>query len=251
MISSESASSELPTINGRLRDFSDDPIACMRRLQKEAGNLVALKQDGQQIVIAIGAELNRQILTNGDHFHSQFFALRGPKNSAQRRLTSGLLSMNGQEHLQQRRLMKGAFEKRAIPGYSQMIAHHAQDMLSSWQPGMTRDISKDMTGLMLRISSSMLFGMKEPELALEIGGMMERWIKMNQEIGIVALVPDEDFYPRYQEMLSFAEKLEERILAMISSRSSNTESSGHDVLSLLLQAKQAGAPMTWSSAHRK
>lgn len=246
MITSESASSELPTINGRLRDFSDDPIACMRRLQKEAGNLVALKQDGQQIVIAIGAELNRQILTNGDHFHSQFFALRGPKNSAQRRLTSGLLSMNGQEHLQQRRLMKGAFEKRAIPGYSQMIANHAQDLLSDWQPGITRDISKDMTGLMLRISSSMLFGMKEPELALEIGGMMERWIKMNQEIGIVALVPDEDFYPRYQEMLTFAEKLEERILAMISSRSSNAASSSHDVLSLLLRAKQAGAPMTES-----
>jgi cytochrome P450 len=246
MISPESSASELPTINGRLRDFSDDPIGCMRRLQKEAGNLVALEQDGQQIVIAIGADLNRQILTNGDQFHSQFFALRGPKNSAQRRLTSGLLSMNGQEHLQQRRLMKGAFEKKAIPGYSQMIAHHTQHMLSDWQPGRTRDISKDMTGLMLRISSSMLFGMKEPELALEIGGMMERWIRMNQEIGIVALVPDEEFFPRYQEMLTFAEKLEERILAMIGSRSSNAASSGHDVLSLLLRAKQAGAPMTES-----
>jgi cytochrome P450 len=246
MISSEAASSELPIITGRLRDFSEDPIACMRRLQKEAGDLIALEQDGQQIVIAIGAELNRQILTTGDQFHSQFFALRGPKNSAQRRLTSGLLSMNGQEHLQQRRMMKGAFEKRAIPGYSQMIAHHAQDMLSDWEPGQTRDISKDMTGLMLRISSSMLFGMQEPELALEIGGMMERWIKMNQDIGIVALVPDEDFYPQYQEMLTFAEKLEERILAMISSRSSNAASSGHDALSLLLRAKQAGAPMTES-----
>jgi cytochrome P450 len=244
MNSSESTLPEIPVITGRLSEFSDGPIACMRRLQQEAGNLVALEQDGQQIVIAIGADLNRQILTKGDRFHSQFFALRGPKNSAQRRLTSGLLSMNGQEHAQQRRLMKGAFEKRAIPGYSQMIAHHAQDMLSDWQPGQTRDISKDMTGLMLRISSSMLFGMEEPELALEIGGMMERWIKMNQDIGIAALVHDAGFYPRYQEMLSFAEKLEERILAMISSRSSNAASSGHDVLSLLLRAKQAGAPMT-------
>ena len=130
MTSSESTLPEIPVITGRLSEFSDGPIACMRRLQQEAGNLVALEQDGQQIVIAIGADLNRQILTKGDRFHSQFFALRGPKNSAQRRLTSGLLSMNGQEHAQQRRLMKGAFEKRAIPGYSQMIAHHAQDMLS-------------------------------------------------------------------------------------------------------------------------
>jgi cytochrome P450 len=244
MISSESASSELPTIYGRLRDFSDDPIACMRRVQQEVGNLGALQEGDQQLVFAFGAELNRQILSKADRFHSQFFAIRGPKKSAQRRLTSGLLSMNGQEHLQQRRTMKAGFEKRAIPGYSHMIAHHAQEMLSDWRPGQPRDVSGEMTGLMLRISSSMLFGMEEPELAFEIGRMMERWVKLNQELGIAALVATDDFYPRYQQMLTFAEELEARIRELIDRRAADESASGHDIISMLLRARRAGAPMT-------
>lgn len=242
MPASESTSQTLPTIDGQLRDFSEDPIACMRRVQNEAGNLVALQEGDQQLVFAFGANLNRQILSKADRFHSQFFAIRGPKNSAQRRLTSGLLSMNGQEHLQQRRTMKAGFEKRAIPGYTHMIAHHAQEMLCDWRPGQTRDISSEMTGLMLRISSSMLFGMEEPELAFEIGRMMERWVKLNQELGIAALIATDDFYPRYQQMLTFANELEGRIRELISSRTA--DASGHDIISMLLRARQAGAPMT-------
>lgn len=244
MPASESTSQTLPIITGQLRDFSDDPIACMRRVQNEAGNLAALQEGDQQLVFAFGADLNRQILSKADRFHSQFFAIRGPKKSAQRRLTSGLLSMNGKEHLQQRRTMKASFEKRAIPGYSSMIAHHAQEMLSDWRPGQTRDISSELTGLMLRISSSMLFGMEEPELAFEIGRMMERWVELNQELGIAALVATDDFYPRYQQMLTFAEELEGRIRELISSRAADTSASGHDIISMLLRARQAGAPMT-------
>jgi cytochrome P450 len=216
----------------------------MRRVQQEVGNLGALQEGDQQLVFAFDADLNRQILSKADRFHSQFFAIRGPKNSAQRRLTSGLLSMNGQEHLQQRRTMKAGFEKRAIPGYSHMIAHHAQEMLSDWRLGQTRDISSDMTGLMLRISSSILFGMAEPELAFEIGRMMERWVKLNQELGIAALVATDGFYPRYEQMLTFAEELEDRIRELIDSRAAADSASGHDIVSMLLRARQAGAPMT-------
>ena len=240
----EPTNQTLPTITGRLRDFSDDPIACMRRVQSEAGDLVALQEGDQQLVFAFGAGLNRQILSKADRFHSQFFAIRGPKNSAQRRLTSGLLSMNGKEHSQQRRTMKAGFEKRAIPGYTRMIAHHAQEMLSDWRPGQTRNISGEMTGLMLRISSSMLFGMKEPELAFKIGRMMERWVELNQELGIAALVATDDFYPRYQQMLTFAEELEGRIRELISSRAADTSAAGHDIISMLLRARATGAPMT-------
>ncbi|MDA0284613.1 MAG: cytochrome P450 [Planctomycetota bacterium] len=246
MQTSEAASRQIPVIEGRLSEFSNDPISCMRRVQNAGGNLIAMEEDGQQIVFAFGAELNRQILSRGDSFHSQFFAIRGPKHSAQRRLTSGLLSMNGREHSQQRRSMKDAFEKRAIPGYAEMIKHHAHNMLDNWRPGRTLDISSEMTDLMLRISSSMLFGMVEPELAFEIGGMMQQWVKLNHEMGIAALVSEEDFYPRYQHLLLFAEKLEVRIRELISHRSAKDVSSGHDVISLLLRATQAGAPMTES-----
>lgn len=242
MTDSQSTKQEIPCVDGLLSDFTADPIACMRRIQNEAGNLAALREGDQKVVFAFGADLNRQLLSRNDQFLSQFFAIRGPKNSAQRRLTTGLLSMNGQEHSQQRRFMKSIFEKRAIPGYVRMIGHHTQEMLRDWQPGQTRDISGEMISLMLKISSTMLFGMEDLELAFEIGEMMEYWVRLNHERGMSALISDEDFFPQYEHLLSFAEKLEKRVRKMISLRASQPD--GHDVISLLLKARQAGAPIS-------
>ena len=77
--------------HGPLTEFTTDPIACMRRMQDQFGELSALRQDNQQIVFAIGPEWNQRILTDNQTFLSQFFAVRGSRTSSQRRVTSGLL----------------------------------------------------------------------------------------------------------------------------------------------------------------
>jgi len=43
-----------PITRGRLKDFPEDPIACMQRLFAEHGDLAALEEEGQRIVFAIG-----------------------------------------------------------------------------------------------------------------------------------------------------------------------------------------------------
>ena len=116
MSMSKSPGKPIPTVEDSLQTFSADPVACMQNLQRQHGDLVALREGDQHVVFAFGAEYNRQVLSRPDEFLSRFFAIRGPKNSAQRRLSSGLLTMNGQQHSQQRRILKAAFEKRAIPG---------------------------------------------------------------------------------------------------------------------------------------
>lgn len=241
---SESAfGNPIPTVEDSLQTFSADPIACMQSLQREHGDLVALREGDQHVVFAFGAAYNRQVLSRPDDFHSRFFAIRGPKNSAQRRLSSGLLSMNGGEHAQQRRILKAAFEKRAIPGYGSMIEHHTREMLDRWKPGPVFDLNEEMIQLLLRISSSMLFGMSDLALALEIGGMMDEWVHLNHQLGAAAFESPDEFYPQYQHLLQFAEMLEEKIREMIS-HVENGPLDGNDVLSLLIRAKRMGAPLT-------
>jgi cytochrome P450 len=233
----------IPTVEDSLQTFSADPVACMQKLQREHGDLVALREGDQDVVFAFGADYNRQVLSRPDDFHSRFFAIRGPKRSAQRRLSSGLLSMNGDEHSQQRRILKAAFEKRAIPGYASMIEQHTQDMLDRWKPGRVFDLNEEMIQLLLRISSSMLFGMSDLALALEIGGMMDEWVKLNHDLGAAAFKSPDEFYPQYQHLLQYSEQLEERIREMIS-QIENGPLDGNDVLSLLIRAKRMGAPLT-------
>jgi cytochrome P450 len=236
----------LPVAMRSMTDFSRDPIACMQGLQATHGNLVALREGvgNKQLIFAFGPEYNRQLLSRADNFHSQFFAIRGSKNSAQRRLTSGLLSMNGDEHTQQRRLVMSAFQRRAIPAYLNMVRHFSSEMLDEWHVGESIDVADEMTRLMLKITSSILFGMEDEAFACRLGEMMEKWVQMNHELGMAAFVADADYIPQYQQLLEFAEELEENLRVLITRRESSPSSNESDVLSLLIQARQHGAALT-------
>jgi cytochrome P450 len=233
-----------PITHGRLLDFPDDPLRCMRQLYRSHGTIAALEQDGQRIVCIFGPEYNRRVLCDTKTFHSQFFAIRGPRSSAQRRLTSTLLTMNGEQHKRHRRLVMGPFQKQSIETYRDALAGLIDDMLRDWQPGQVRDIFEDMTQFMLRAASSILFGFDVPELAYAIGDMTARWVAMNHELGVGALVSEEAITASYAGLLALANDLEREILRMIEQRRSSA-TLGNDVLSLLIRAHdEDGASMT-------
>jgi cytochrome P450 len=205
----------------------------MNRQYEQHGRISALQQGTQRIFFAFGPEYNQRIQNDTETFHSRFFAINGPKNSAQRRLTSGLLSMNGQQHKRNRRLVKDPFSKLAIHSYRAGLEALADEMLASWQFGQTRDIFQDMTHFMLRVTSTILFGFDQPEFSIRLGKQIERWVVMNHQVGMGALVPNDVFTQNYERLLAHAEKLEAEIRRMIQLRRSQP-GTGHDVLSILV-----------------
>jgi len=227
----------LPITRGSLMDFPDDPIACMRRLHAKHGNLAALEEDGQRIVFAFGPHWNQRVLTDEKAFVSRFFSLRGSRNSAQRRLTSGLLSMNGTEHKANRRLVMEPFQKKVIASYFENICSLTSQMLDDWRIGEVRNIHEDMTQYMLRVTSSILFGFDVPELSFHIGEMIDHWVHLNHQTGMGALRSDSNLADGYERLLDHAEELEAAIRQMIDLRRSDCEKST-DVLSLLIRANE-------------
>jgi cytochrome P450 len=227
--------SRLPITQGRLLDFPDDPAAVMRRLHETHGEIAALEEDGQRLVFVFGPRYNHQVLSDTRTFHSSFFPIRGPRNSSQRRLTSGLLNMNGDDHKRHRRLVAGPFQKGSIANYQQGIVELAQGMVNEWRPGETRDMARAMNQYMLRVASSMLFGFDQPDLAYAIGRRTDRWITMNHQVGMGAYVADSQISSSYRDLLQQAEELEVLIRKMIEVRRASAP--GNDVLSLLLQAR--------------
>ncbi len=231
---SNSADMQLPVTLGRIADFADDPVVCMRRLWARHGNIAALQEESQRLYFVFGPEYTKAVLSDSQRFHSRFFALRGSKNSAQRRVTSGLLSMNGDEHKRHRRIAFGPFQKSAIAGYQDTVGELSRQMLDTWRPGEVRDISEEMTRYMLRLTSRILFGFDVPELAQEIGRLTEIWIALNHNIGPAAFVPNADLTARYDELLEAADRLERAIQKMLKLRRDGQ--SGSDVLSRLIRA---------------
>lgn len=224
-----------PISQGRLLDFPDDPAHCMQRMYREHGDIAMLEDHGQRIVFVFGPKYNHQVLSDTTKFHSRFFPIRGPRNSAQRRLTSGLLNMNGDDHKRHRRMVAAPFQKSSIASYQDGIADLARQMVWGWTVGETRDMSREMNEYMLRVTSGLLFGFDQHDLAYQIGQATERWVTMNHEVGMGAFVSDPNITASYGTLLEYADELEARICQMIELRRSTP--AGTDVLSLLLQAR--------------
>ncbi len=223
-----------PILHGSVADFARDPIQIMRQLWALHGDVAALQEDNNRLFFVFGPTFNHQVLSDSKRFHSQFFAVRGPRKSAQRRVTSGLLSMNGEEHRDHRRMVMGPFQKRAIQAYHDNVIGMTQDAVSSWNHGDTKDMAEEMTHYMLRLTSSILFGVDMPEMAYEVGRLTERWVSLNHKVGPGIFSSDPDVLRHYDELLLAAEELEVAVLEMVRRRRSGQL--GTDVLSLLIRA---------------
>ena len=92
--------SGLPIARVDFGDFSRNLLDSFRRLHQQFGPIAAIEDGGQRVVFSFSPEYNQQILSDTERFHARFFTIRGPKRSAQRRVTSGLLAMNGAQQLQ-------------------------------------------------------------------------------------------------------------------------------------------------------
>jgi cytochrome P450 len=227
---------DLPVTRGALSDFSEDPIGCLRELQRRHGDLAALQEGDSRIVFVFGPQWNQRVLSDSETFHAWFFTVRGARNSAQRRLTSGLLSMNGSEHKQHRRMVMGPFQKKSIAGYHEAIVEFGAELLDGWQIGETRDVSRDMTQFMLRVTSGLLFGLGDDvfETAYRIGEKIDRWVQLNHNTGLGAFVSDPRYVRSYDELCGLADELERDIQGLIDRR--RRGKLGNDVLSLLIAA---------------
>ena len=235
--------SRLPITNGSLLQFSDDPIACMKQLQREHGDLAVLADGDQRLVFVFSPELNRLVLADTQTFESRFFAVRGNRKSAQRRVTSGLLSQNGAEHRDSRRMMKEVFAKKVLPAYHETICKLSNELTDGWQIGNACDLNSEMVQFMLRMTSALLFGLDDADFALKLGHLIDRWVQRNHEIGMGALVSSPQFATGYDDLLSQAEELEVTVREMFS-RHRSTQHEHLNILSLMFQAQQSEQHLT-------
>ncbi|MDQ2868310.1 MAG: cytochrome P450 [Verrucomicrobiota bacterium] len=224
-----------------------DPVGRMRELQRRHGNIIALGPvafgaPGKTHVLAIGPDYNRLALSDPANFRPTGLLLRGPKNSAQRRVRYGLTRMTGAEHKQQRAMVAPPFHRGAVMGYHEIMVRVVGATIAQWQPGTRVDIYQEIRKLTLRIASSILFSNDSDE-AYPIGRMLEHWMVQSFAPSVLAFPLD---LPgtAYHGMLRNAEEIERHILAMIARRRAAPDARA-DVLSLLMETRDAdGVGMT-------
>lgn len=211
----------------------------MRGLYQRCGPVAALgsiafNEPRKPHVMAIGPEFNRQVLGDPGTFRTTGQFIRGPENSAQRRLRFGLTRMTGPEHKRQRQLVMPPFHKRAVEGYHALMVEVVQDAIKQWKSGERYDIHLQMRRLTLRISSAVLFS-HDPAESMTIGTMLEEWQRRNFSTPVWVL-PFDLPGTAFRRLLKHAERLEQELLTVIRRHRANL-AGRTDVLSILIQAR--------------
>jgi cytochrome P450 len=219
--------------------FFRDPIGCMRDAYRRNGPLTLLgpvlpfETSRRLNVLSIGPEFNKQVLNDAELFRTTGQTLRGPEDSAQRRVRFGLTRMQGPTHKRQRKLVMPPFHKKAVESYHDLMVEAADETLQTWRPGAVRGLYQEMRHIALHVAASVLFS-GDPD-AMQCGSMIEEWFRRNFSAS-TWLFPFDLPGTGYRALLRHAERLERLILSMIEQRRKNPEGR-IDVLSILTQAR--------------
>lgn len=80
---------------------------------------------------------------------------------------NGLVITDGEFHRNQRRLMQPAFHRDRVAELSQIMAKHAESMISSWTPGQTVAVDEETRDLTLSVITRALFAAELGRPAVE------------------------------------------------------------------------------------
>lgn len=221
--------------------FFLDPIGCITKIHREIGPLAEVSCFGKPFVFALGPEFNRQILGDPATFHVIPITLLGPEQSAQRRIGTGLVTINDDLHKRHRRLVLPQFRGKAIEMHCDAIVSTTAQMLDGWRCGEGRDVLPDMTRLTVRIAGSTLFSLDDPYLARTTAELINRWFHANAS-PLARLLRRDVWGTPYHRLLGLAQRIERQIVKLIEHRRASA-AEGHDVLSILLRAHDEDGEM--------
>jgi cytochrome P450 len=218
------------------------PLRCFADVASRHGRICTvaspLRPDRRRVVIALGAEANRRILTDPEAFRTTGQGLTGPRGSALRRVRNGLTRSRGEKHRRIRALLMPALQRRAVVAAAPRVEAIVREQLDAWRPRGAIDLGAQMHALALRVSSEVLFAIDERARAAEIGALLGQFMARSFSAGVLMTRPWGRLpVTPYAALHRHAERIEASVGALIAER---RRAPGADVLSALVGACDAG-----------
>ena len=142
----------IPLIGNALA-FRRDPIAFLRALARDYGDLVAFRIGTHRFFLINHPDYIREILITRQTNFTKSLALQRTKPL----LGEGLLTSEGQHHLRERRLVQPAFHRERLQSYAAIMTEYALEWRATFLARRDFDMLQKMTGLSLAIVSKALF----------------------------------------------------------------------------------------------
>src|ERR1700692_3325874 len=146
-------------IVGVALDIRRDPLAGMRQMARDYGDIVHFRVMMQDRILLNHPDLIHQVLVLQQ---SKFHKSELTRRVTGRMLGQGLLISEGDFWRRQRRLAQPAFHRGRINEYGATMLETAQAHIQDWRDGEERNMGQEMTSLTLDITVRTLFGTTLP-----------------------------------------------------------------------------------------
>ncbi|MFO1055419.1 MAG: cytochrome P450 [Dongiaceae bacterium] len=194
--------------------FVRDPLVATRRLYDAHGPFVELSRlvpgSRKVFVLTAGAAFNRAVLGAPAIWRTVSIAPGGPRNSAIRRLSIGLIRMTGERHAHYRRMLLPPLRRHKVEAMSPTMAGLAAEEIGRWPAGRPIDLWTEVRRLMRSLAIGLLFGGDRAQ-GYPVADMIGSLLQFNWSVGVAACPVDLPFTP-FGRMVRQGEALERRIL---------------------------------------
>jgi cytochrome P450 len=164
-------------------------------------------------------------------------------------LGDGLLTIDGEFHRQQRRLVQSAFHKHRIETYAETMVQLTQEELATWQPYQVINIAQAMQRLTLRIILNALFNLDSSSEAIRLGDAFTALTSSpTRQLVILRRLQRKLPFTSYSKRIAAKQTLDNFVYTLIAQRRAEGQDVG-DVLSMLLEAQDEGNTMTDQQVH--
>ena len=223
----------LPVV-GNIFAFRRDQLGYLQALQRQFGKMATIYIGKTPVVLLFRPEHVRYVLTE----NPRNFTSREVAEGLRQLIGDGLLTIDGEAHRQQRRMVQPAFHKKRVESYAGIMTDYTEQMLQDWRAGDRIDIARAMQELTLRIVGKCLFNL---DMVGEVNTLGSAFTEMiGNPIGLLEgflnLRIDQPF-TAYGKRMAAKRRVDEFIYRLIAQRRRETEDKG-DVLSMLLEAQE-------------
>ena len=234
----------LPIV-GNILDFRRDQLGYLQELQRQFGKMATIYIGKTPVVLLFRPEHVRYVLTE----NPRNFTSREVAEGLRQLIGDGLLTIDGEAHRQQRRLVQPAFHKKRVESYAGIMTDYAEQMLKDWRAGDRIDMARTMQELTLRIVGKCLFNL---DLAGEVNALGSAFTEMiANPVGLLEgflNVRIDQPFTAYGKRMAAKRRVDEFIYRLIAQRRRETEDKG-DVLSMLLEAQEGDTGLSDTQVH--
>jgi len=225
---------------GNLLEFQRNQLQFVERMQYTYGDMVTMHAGRQPFVLLFRPEYVRYLLTEHPR---DFMTTQSAGGDLMEVLGESLLTIEGEAHRQQRRLVQPAFHKKRVESYAEYMVQYTQEMLDTWHDGAVVDIAQAMQQLTLRVVVRSLFALELLDQIDEMGRNFSQMIEHRRSLlaRLLNIYVDLPF-TQYGKRMSAKRRIDAFIYKLIAQRKAEGQDHG-DVLSMLLATQDEEHPL--------